>query len=45
MPKRHFEYFLAYGAYDESATGTWTVEDGRVLLKTTGASDAATALA
>jgi hypothetical protein len=35
-PDGRFEYFLAYGAYDESATGTWKVQDGRVLLNTAG---------
>ncbi len=37
-PDGRFDYFLAYGAYDESGSGTWTVQDGRVLLNTTGAS-------
>jgi hypothetical protein len=27
-----FEYFLAYGAYDENSEGTWRVEGGRVVL-------------
>jgi hypothetical protein len=35
-PDGRFEYFLAYGAYDESAAGTWRVQDGRVLLNTSG---------
>jgi hypothetical protein len=35
-PDGRFEYFLAYGAYDESATGTWKVQGGRVLLNTAG---------
>ena len=35
-PDGRFDYFLAYGAYDESATGTWTVQGGRVLLNTAG---------
>jgi hypothetical protein len=37
-PDGRFEYFLAYGAYDESATGTWRVHNGRVLLNSPGAS-------
>jgi hypothetical protein len=37
-PDGRFEYFLAYGAYDETASGTWTVAGGRVLLNTTGIS-------
>ena len=36
-PDGRFEYFLAYGAYDESATGTWTLQGGQVLLNTAGA--------
>jgi hypothetical protein len=35
-PDGRFEYFLAYGAYDEQATGTWSVQGGRVLLNTAG---------
>lgn len=27
-----FEYFLAYGAYDESSEGTWRLEGGEVVL-------------
>src|SRR5262245_38298113 len=27
-----FEYFLAYGAYDEDSEGTWRIEDGQVVL-------------
>lgn len=27
-----FEYFLAYGAYDETAEGTWKLEGGDVVL-------------
>jgi hypothetical protein len=37
-PDGRFEYFLAYGAYDEQATGTWSMESGRVLLNTAGSS-------
>jgi hypothetical protein len=37
-PDGRFEYFLAYGAYDEQATGTWSVQGGRVLLNTAGTS-------
>ena len=29
-----FEYFLAYGAYDEKAEGTWKLENGEVVLDT-----------
>ncbi len=27
-----FEYFLAYGAYDENAEGTWKLEKGEVIV-------------
>ena len=27
-----FEYFLAYGAYDENSEGTWRLEAGRVVV-------------
>jgi hypothetical protein len=27
-----FEYFLAYGAYDEDSEGTWRIEGGQVVL-------------
>jgi hypothetical protein len=27
-----FEYFLAYGAYDEDSVGTWRIEGGQVVL-------------
>src|SRR5262245_33737036 len=27
-----FEYFLAYGAYDEDSEGTWRIEAGQVVL-------------
>ena len=27
-----FEYFLAYGAYDEDAEGTWRIDGGQVVL-------------
>src|SRR5262245_37227927 len=27
-----FEYFLAYGAYDEDSAGTWRIEGGQVVL-------------
>ena len=27
-----FDYFMSYGAVDETASGTWTVNDGRVVL-------------
>ena len=31
-PDGRFEYFLAYGAYDENAEGTWKLERGEVVL-------------
>lgn len=31
-PEGQFEYFLAYGAYDESAEGTWRIDGGDVVL-------------
>jgi hypothetical protein len=33
-PDGKFEYFLAYGAYDETAEGTWRVADGAVVVTT-----------
>jgi len=33
-PDGKFEYFLAYGAYDETAEGTWRVADGAVVATT-----------
>jgi hypothetical protein len=33
-PDGRFEYFLAYGAYDENAEGTWKLERGEVVLDT-----------
>jgi hypothetical protein len=33
-PDGRFEYFLAYGAYDENAEGTWKLEGGSVVLDT-----------
>jgi hypothetical protein len=33
-PDGKFEYFLAYGAYDEAAEGTWRVEKGEVIVTT-----------
>ena len=27
-----FEYFLAYGAYDEDSEGTWRIDGGQVVL-------------
>jgi hypothetical protein len=38
-PDGSFEYFLAYGAYDENAIGTWRIQGKRVLLNTVGASN------
>ncbi len=35
-PDGRFEYFLAYGAYDENASGTWGVAGELVILKTSG---------
>ena len=31
-PGGRFEYFLAYGAYDENSEGTWRLERGQVVL-------------
>ncbi len=33
-PDGKFEYFLAYGAYDENAEGTWRLEKGEVIVTT-----------
>jgi len=33
-PDGKFEYFLAYGAYDEAAEGTWRVANGAVVVTT-----------
>ena len=33
-PDGTFEYFLAYGAYDENAEGTWKLEKGEVIVTT-----------
>lgn len=33
-PDGTFEYFLAYGAYDEHAEGTWQLEKGEVIITT-----------
>jgi hypothetical protein len=33
-PDGKFEYFLAYGAYDETAEGTWRFADGAVIATT-----------
>jgi hypothetical protein len=33
-PDGKFEYFLAYGAYDETAEGTWRVANGAVVATT-----------
>ncbi|KAB2939657.1 MAG: hypothetical protein K8F92_00210 [Hyphomicrobium sp.] len=33
-PDGTFEYFLAYGAYDESAEGTWQMGKGEVIVTT-----------
>jgi hypothetical protein len=34
QPNRHFKYELAYGAVDETAEGTWEVQNGSVFLTT-----------
>jgi hypothetical protein len=31
-PDGRFEYFLAYGAYDEASEGTWRLDGGEVVL-------------
>src|SRR5512139_3636091 len=36
LPDGRFQYFLAYGAYDENAAGTWRVEGGLIILNTSG---------
>ena len=36
MPDGHFQYFLAYGAYDENATGEWRVDGDLIILNTSG---------
>ena len=33
-PDGKFEYFLAYGAFDENAEGTWRAADGAVVVTT-----------
>ncbi len=33
-PDGRFEYFLAYGAYDERSEGTWRLEKGDVVVTT-----------
>lgn len=35
-PDGRFQYFLAYGAYDENATGDWRVAGGQIILNTSG---------
>lgn len=35
-PDGRFQYFLAYGAYDENAAGDWRVEGERIILNTSG---------
>lgn len=32
LPDGKYEYFLAYGAYDETSEGTWRVDGGDVVL-------------
>lgn len=36
MPDGRFQYFLAYGAYDEYATGDWRVDGDLIILDTSG---------
>ena len=36
MPSGRFQYFLAYGAYDENATGDWHVDGELIILNTSG---------
>jgi hypothetical protein len=36
LPNGRFHYFLAYGAYDENATGAWRVQGESVILNTSG---------
>jgi hypothetical protein len=36
MPNGRFQYFLAYGAYDEYATGDWRVDGELIILNTSG---------
>ena len=36
LPDGRFQYFLAYGAYDENATGDWRVQGDAVILNTSG---------
>ena len=36
MPDGRFQYFLAYGAYDENATGDWRVDGDLIILNTSG---------
>jgi hypothetical protein len=35
-PDGRFQYFLAYGAYDENADGNWRVEGEIIILNTSG---------
>ena len=36
MPDGRFQYFLAYGAYNENATGDWRVDGDLIILNTSG---------
>ena len=36
MPDGRFKYFLAYGAYNENATGDWRVDGDLIILNTSG---------
>ena len=31
-PGGKFEYFLAYGAYDENSEGTWSFQKGEIVI-------------
>ena len=36
LPDGRFHYFLAYGAYDENASGGWRVQGESIILNTSG---------
>lgn len=36
QPGGHFQYFLAYGAYDETATGDWHIDGEIIIINTPG---------
>jgi hypothetical protein len=33
LPGGKFQYFLAYGAYDENSEGTWTLKKGEIVIE------------